>query len=87
MWVVGCSWYAKEGCIIGERAVEMSMVGRQAEARLLAGGMLLNVVVVVGGILSRGMFMYLALSEECCCMTRTAVFPPAAMIRIAVGIR
>lgn len=86
MWVVGCSWYAKEGCIIGERAVEMSMVGRQAEARLLAGGMLLN-VVVVGGILSRGMFMYVALSEECCCMTRTAVFPPAAMIRIAVGIR
>ena len=61
MCVVECSRYAKEGRVIGERAVEMSMVGRQAEAGLLGGGMLSLDVV---GILSRAIFVDVAVSEE-----------------------
>ena len=55
-----CSRYAKEGRIIGERAVEMSMVGREAEAGLLGRGMLFDVV----GIWSRAMFVNVVGGKE-----------------------
>jgi hypothetical protein len=46
---------------MGERAVEMSIVGRQAEAGLLGGGMLLLYVVVM---LSRAMFVNVLLARR-----------------------
>ena len=60
MWVVACSWYAKEGRVIGERAVEID----GGEKRRLGCLEVVCCWVDVVGIWSRAMFVNVVSGKE-----------------------